>query len=194
MHPLIRRFPSEAFYDGEIMDGENVCKRSLDKHMKALSAVIRRSVFFDLQLSRENAQNSSKLNMDEIRFTMNLVRFIFKVSREGRSYAQSLAGKIAIVTPYKAQVQNLKNALGPYLRNMGCQLSDIEINTVDAFQGREKDIIIFNCVRSNTMSSVQGSLGFLTDVRRLNVAVTRPRHFLFVVGNANTLLKSDTWA
>ena len=49
MHPLIRHFPSKAFYDGYIMDGENVCKRKLDKHMEALSAVIRRSVFFDLQ-------------------------------------------------------------------------------------------------------------------------------------------------
>ena len=76
---------------------------------------------------------------------------------------------------------------------MNCKLADIEINTVDAFQGREKDIIIFNCVRSNTMNTEQASLGFLTDKRRLNVAITRPRHFLFVVGNEKTLVKDKVW-
>ena len=74
-----------------------------------------------------------KSDLKEVKFTLNLVRFIHKVASEGRSFANSLSGKIAIVTPYKAQVHNLKNAFGPYLRNMGCQLSDIEINTVDAF-------------------------------------------------------------
>jgi len=72
-------------------------------------------------------------------------------------------------------------------------MTDIEINTVDAFQGREKDIIIFNCVRSNMLNTLQGSLGFLIDERRLNVAITRPRHFLFMVGNSQTLHKSPLW-
>ncbi len=58
------------------------------------------------------------------------------------------------------------------------------MNTVDAFQGKEKDIIIFNCVRSNTSASLQASLGFLNDERRLNVAITRPKHFLIILGNS----------
>lgn len=69
----------------------------------------------------------------------------------------------------------------------------IECNTVDAFQGREKDIIIFNCVRSNDIESSTGALGFLTDLRRLNVAITRPKHFLLVVGNAKTLCRNEVW-
>ena len=65
---------------------------------------------------------------------------------------------------------------------------------MDAFQGREKDIIIFNCVRSNSnSSSVQAALGFLIDDRRLNVAITRPRHFLVILGDSRTLVKSNTW-
>lgn len=68
---------------------------------------------------------------------------------------------------------------------------DVEVNTVDAFQGREKEIIVFNCVRSNPIKSIVGSLGFLTDLRRLNVAITRPKHFLFIVGNSKTLTKCE---
>lgn len=68
------------------------------------------------------------------------------------------------------------------------------MNTVDAFQGREKEIIIFNCVRSNFSSSLQGSIGFLADERRLNVAITRPRHLLMIVGNSETLKKSTVWS
>jgi len=194
MHPAIRQWPSGAFYDGRITDGSNITTRQLDSQMQELSNVIQRNVFFDLASSQEASQSVSRYNPDEIKFTLNLVRFIHKTVSQGRPYNKSLSGKIAIITPYKAHVQNLKNAFGPWLRSMNCQLADIEINTVDAFQGREKDIVIFNCVRSNKITSIQGSLGFLTDVRRLNVAITRPRHFLFVIGNAQTLLKSETWA
>ena len=69
----------------------------------------------------------------------------------------------------------------------------IDVNTVDAFQGSEKDIIIFNCVRSNFESYMEKSLGFLLDERRLNVAITRPKYFLIVVGNQKTLKKSGVW-
>lgn len=74
----------------------------------------------------------------------------------------------------------------------------LEINTVDAFQGREKDVIIFNCVRSSPQPTegtraLTAALGFLVDERRLNVAITRPRHLLAVVGDSRTLSLSDTW-
>lgn len=55
-------------------------------------------------------------------------------------------------------------------------------------------MIIFNCVRSNLQNSLQASLGFLTDERRLNVAITRPKHFLVILGNAATLSKYPVWA
>ena len=77
------------------------------------------------------------------------------------------------------------------MQRNNCKLFEIEINTVDAYQGREKEIMIFTCVRSNKIeclpNEVYKSLGFLTDERRLNVAITRPKNFLFIIGNKNTL-------
>lgn len=78
--------------------------------------------------------------------------------------------------------------------DQGCSINEtLEVNTVDAFQGSEKDIIIFNCVRSNFETIIEKSLGFLLDERRLNVAITRPKFFLMVVGNSKTLKKSGVW-
>jgi len=68
-------------------------------------------------------------------------------------------------------------------------LEAIDFNTVDGFQGQEKDIIIFSCVRA----SANGSVGFLSDVRRMNVALTRARQSLFILGNANTLRRKRIW-
>ena len=105
-------------------------------------------------------------------------------------------GKIGIVTPYKAQVKELREKFKPIMLQHGCKVTDIEINTVDSYQGREKEIMIFNCVRSNDIQAEEPykSLGFLVDERRLNVAITRPKNFLFVIGNSTTLMKSPTWS
>jgi len=68
-------------------------------------------------------------------------------------------------------------------------MPDVEINTVDGFQGREKDIIIMSCVRSND----NGIIGFLSDRRRMNVAITRAKYGLYIIGNINTLRHNSTW-
>ena len=69
---------------------------------------------------------------------------------------------------------------------MRANLRNIEVNTVDSFQGREKDIIILSTVRSH-------GIGFLKDVRRLNVAVTRAKEHLWVVGNSSNLSQQKEW-
>ena len=65
-------------------------------------------------------------------------------------------------------------------------MNDIEVNTVDAYQGREKDIIIISTVRTQ-------NLGFLRDYRRMNVAITRAKHFLWVIGNQKCLKQDPNW-
>ena len=84
--------------------------------------------------------------------------------------------QIGVITPYSAQVANLKERRGE-------RFAGLEIHTVDGFQGREKEAIIISCVRCNA----GGSVGFLNDQRRMNVAVTRARRHCCLVGDSETL-------
>ena len=87
------------------------------------------------------------------------------------------AGEVAVITPYVAQVRRLRDAL------RGEVDAGLEIDTVDGFQGREKEAVVVDLVRSND----DGEIGFLADTRRMNVALTRARRFLLVVGDSATL-------
>ena len=106
-------------------------------------------LFFDISDSQETVDDKSKCNHDEAELTKQLVEFIsFNSSKTGA--IKNIAGQIGVISPYKSQVRHVKNRLGPLCRSQDCTLAEtVEVNTVDAFQGREKDIIIFNCVRSN---------------------------------------------
>lgn len=141
--------------------------------------------FLDLSYSQESKDDTSKTNRDEAKCTLVLLQHFYESFCSGS--LGNFKGKVGVISPYKAQVHILKDTIYPWLRKIGCSQvsSDVEINTVDAYQGREKDIIVINCVRSNDA----GSLGFLADERRVNVAITRAKHFLFVIGNSKTLEK-----
>ena len=87
------------------------------------------------------------------------------------------ARDIAVISPYDAQVQKLRQLLH--------DVNDLEIDTVDGFQGREKEAVVVSLVRSNP----QGELGFVADIRRINVALTRARKKLIVVGDSATIAR-----
>lgn len=194
MHPSIRKFPSMEFYDDKIQDHDSVIRRKIPQNIKTLCEVFQsRLLFFDIYDSNENSDEKSRMNLSEAEFTKQLLDFMaFNASSSGN--LGSLAGSIGVISPYKQQVLHLKVKLETLCKAHNVNLKEtIEVNTVDAFQGREKDIIIFNCVRANSSINIQSSLGFLTDQRRLNVAITRPKHMLIIVGNAKTLSKSPFW-
>lgn len=94
---------------------------------------------------------------------------------------------IGLITGYAAQSELLKRRAR---ETFGAQAKELEIHTVDGFQGREKSTIIMSMVRSNKV----GALGFLTKEQRLNVALTRAQNRLLVVGNASTLAYVNPWA
>jgi len=92
--------------------------------------------------------------------------------------------RVAVITPYSQQLSALRNM---FKNTEGT--SKVELNTVDAFQGREADIVIFSCVRAGGSSGI----GFLSDVRRMNVALTRAKHFLFVIGRCDSITSNPYW-
>ena len=97
-------------------------------------------------------------------------------------------GKIGIITPYKEQKRCISKELvyrfGPSI------LQAIEVSTVDGYQGQEKEVIIFSCVRTGEKSR---GIGFLNDSRRLNVAITRAKCSLFLLGKSSVLLQNPLW-
>lgn len=97
--------------------------------------------------------------------------------------------QIGIITPYKGQRCHIISYLLKNGNLLASQYREIEVASVDGFQGREKDFIIISCVRSNQT----GGIGFLTNPRRLNVTITRARFGLIVIGNARVLSKDQLW-
>jgi senataxin len=185
MHPKISHFPRHIFYDGTLLDGPNVRK---DGYGNPLLGVVRTAApsfqpFTILDLdSAEQRDGTSLANPDEARLAVHLYLQLTELSR-----GLSNKTRVAVITPYAQQSRLLQrffeNALGPEYKSL------VEVNTVDAFQGREANIVIFSAVRG---SGSQG-IGFLADVRRMNVALTRAKHMLFVIARCQSIVVNPYW-
>ncbi|KAF0714251.1 Aste57867_3966 [Aphanomyces stellatus] len=177
MHPFLREFPSKCFYGGILNDGPVIGTRLLALGDKVYQhPCFQPFLLFDVQGRESSGSGGSKFNMDEAEFGMSIVKALY----EKISLVRSKQWSVGFITPYKEQVLTLRRLT----KERG--FLDVEVNTVDGFQGREKDIIIFSCVRTQ-------SIGFLRDIRRLNVGMTRARYCCFVLGDVHTLKKDPTW-
>lgn len=179
MHPLISAFPNAWFYDGKLVDGPRV-RVAKPFHQHDLFVPF---LFIDVagQESRQQGQTSA-FNRDEAQLASDLTRALLA------AFEADVGGGVAVITPYRRQMEALRSMLLPHLSPVLQQL--VDVNTIDGFQGCEKDVVIFSCVRSHSGQSI----GFLDDVRRLNVALTRARHSLVVLGNAELLAKHTAFA
>ncbi|KAK4019881.1 regulator of nonsense transcripts 1 [Daphnia magna] len=182
MHPRLSEFPSNFFYEGSLQNG--VCAE--DRILRGVDfpwPMPDRPMFFYVTLGQEEIAGSgtSYLNRTE---ASNVEKIATRFLRSGVKPEQ-----IGIITPYEGQ----RAYLVQYMQHQGSLhaklYQDIEIASVDAFQGREKDIIIMSCVRSNENQGI----GFLNDPRRLNVAMTRARYGIIIVGNPKVLAKQPVW-
>ena len=181
MHPDISAFPSATFYDGRLLDGNDMAGlRQREWHSSSILAPYR---FFDVQGQHEAApKGHSLVNRAEINVAVSLYK---RLMEDFRQY--NFNNKIGIITPYKSQLRLLKET---FSNIYGSSITDVvEFNTTDAFQGRESEIIIFSCVRA----SPAGNIGFLQDIRRMNVGLTRAKCSLWVLGNSQSLARGQFW-
>lgn len=181
MHPEISMFPSKEFYEGQLQDGQDMLQlRHQPWHQSALLGPYR---FFDVEGVQEKGRKGQSLvNTRELQVAMEMY------DRFSKEYKQcDLTGKIGIITPYKAQLFELRNR---FTSRYGENITDIiEFNTTDAFQGRECEIIIFSCVRASST----GGIGFMTDIRRMNVGLTRAKSSLWILGDSRALVQGEFW-
>ncbi|CAG9311914.1 unnamed protein product [Blepharisma stoltei] len=167
-------FPSLYFYEGRLQVAEELDNREKPYWMPAQEVI-----FFDLKTSFESRtyDDTSIQNINEAEFIMGIYNHFSCIHR--------MKLNIGIITPYKKQAKLIRELL--YKRYESDWKSDIEVNTVDGFQGREKDLIIFSAVRSGN------TVGFLSDYRRMNVAITRAKFGLWIVGKAECLQRNELW-
>ena len=127
-------------------------------------------------------ESFGRINKAEAELTLlTLAEYFTKIGKQ-RVLSESI--DVGIISPYRAQVQYLKKLIKKYeffkpYRRL------ISVNTVDGFQGQERDVILIYLVRSND----EGQIGFLKDLRRMNVAMTRARMKLIILGNKDTMTK-----
>ena len=176
MHPAISDFPNRTFYEGRLVDGITAADRPnpaglLWNDWEVPMAFL--PVNGDELLSPDGA---SKENPAEAGWVATILENLLQAGDLEEA-------DIGIITPYAGQVRAIRDALPE--RN-----DSVEVHTVDGYQGREKEVIIFSCVRSNS----DGTVGFLSDERRLNVALTRAKRGLIVIGDPDTLRNDETWA
>ena len=184
MNPEISQFPSKAFYESKLINGKIVILRENPVPIQCLLDKAPRYAFVDLISSQEESIcKKSYSNSSEAKFIINTIKEIEKLWILDGINIYDTKDSIGIITPYRGQVDTIKKLL----RNERISIK-VEVNTVDSFQGREKDIIIISTVRAGSKS-----VGFLSDYRRMNVAITRAKHFLWVIGSTSTLMMDHYW-
>ncbi|KAK1296700.1 hypothetical protein QJS10_CPB15g00113 [Acorus calamus] len=180
MHPSISRFPNAMFYDNKISDGPNVIHKSYERRYLD-GCMYGTYSFINVKHGREvfDQWGRSRKNMAEVAVVLNIIKILSEASATTRRLLS-----VGVISPYKAQVVALQDKLGKTYKNQ--RYFTVKVKSVDGFQGSEEDVIIISTVRSNN----HGSVGFLQNPRRTNVALTRARHCLWILGNEPTLSRS----
>ena len=153
-HPLISEFPRHYFYDGKLQDGDNVKSQQYDRPYHHLGPAFAPLVFWNLLSSRETTRSVSRLNVGEAQLAVNLF-----LTLKNSCPPDTVSGKLGMITPYSQQMEELRKRFREELGERYDQ--EVEINTVDGFQGREKDIIICTWV-SDAYSKHADSIWFVS--------------------------------
>ena len=196
MQTNIRKFISNLFYEDKLKDSpDEAYIEKINKNMiYKIIDINKNFTFFDIAFSEECIDNTMKsyYNWTEIDFVFLLMK---KINNSLRKINKENEYKYAVITPYQAQVKKFKEEK---YKNGDLSNVDMAINTVDSFQGQERDIVLFSTVRANNKNNNgnninNDAIGFLSDFRRMNVALSRAKIGCFVVGNSQKFKSDPYW-
>ncbi len=179
MHQDIMQFSSDQFYKGTLVAHDSVSKHLLRDLASMVDDLVTNRPLGFIDTAGSDCEEElepdgqSRRNPGEGKVVLKVLQQLCERRVEPRD--------IAVIAPYAAQVRWLREH---------CKEKDIEIDTVDGFQGREKEVVVITLVRSNST----GELGFLNDTRRMNVALTRAKRKLYVIGDSATLASHPFYA
>lgn len=188
MHEDIMRFSSDWFYGGAMKAATEVRYRGILDLDTPIEWIDSSQLVSDTDKKEENlsfreaiaGESHGRINIDEALLTIQTLHDYLERIGTDRIIDESI--DIALISPYRAQVRYLRGliARSPFFKPLRHLIS---VNTVDGYQGRESDVVVISLVRSNA----EGQIGFLRDLRRMNVAMTRARMKLIIIGDSGTL-------
>jgi ATP-dependent RNA/DNA helicase IGHMBP2 len=182
MNEKIMNYSSGVFYEGRLKAHDSVASHLLFSEDSPLAFVDTAGCGFE-----EKMEGTSTYNPEEAVFLLkHLSQLIARLSTQ---HTMEDFPSVAVISPYKQQIHVLKDLLlnHPVLQEYAAKIS---VNTIDSFQGQERDIVYIGMTRSNN----EGLIGFLSDIRRMNVAMTRARKKLVVIGDSATLSRLPFYA
>jgi predicted DNA helicase len=182
MHEHIMGYSSKVFYDSKLKAHESVAAHLVHAHVIPLEFVDTAGCGFD-----EKVEGTSISNPEEAALLLkHLTQLVTSLSEH---YRPENFPTVAVISPYREQVYVLKELL-EHAPDLKPYAAKITVNTIDSFQGQERDIVYISMARSNA----EGVIGFLSDIRRMNVAMTRARKKLVVIGDSATLTRLPFYA
>ncbi|XP_038611142.1 protein ZGRF1 isoform X2 [Tachyglossus aculeatus] len=170
-HPAISAIANDLFYEGSLIDGIS------ERDRRPLLDWLPTLCFYNVHGSEQIGRDNSFHNLAEATFTLKLIQSLIASGIE--------ASAIGVITLYKSQMNQLCNLFSAGHSDYP-NIKAVQVSTVDAFQGAEKEVIVLSCVRTR-------QFGFIDSERRTNVALTRGKRHLLIVGNLACLKKNRLW-
>ncbi|XP_047266599.1 uncharacterized protein LOC107869201 isoform X2 [Capsicum annuum] len=181
MHPSISQFLNSIFYRKQILDAPDVKRKAYEKTYLS-GPCFGPYAFINVPWREEELDNlGHRRNLVEVALVMQIVQSLFKAWNTSEKKLS-----VGVISPYAAQIFAIQDRIGQRYNNH--PYFDVNVRTIDGFQGGEEDIVIISTVRSNRA----GSIGFLSNLHWTSVALTRARHCLWILGNEQTLLNSHS--
>ena len=181
MHDAIMAFSNLTFYENKLVADSSVAQAKL---INDENDIVNRTIeFIDTAgCSFTEVQNPESLSFSNKQEADLLFKHLRSVLESYSQYKEADRISVGIISPYKEQVEWMKEEYGNYELNLD-KVSHLSIKTIDGFQGEERDVIYIGLVRSNDDQEI----GFLNDLRRMNVALTRAKKKLVVIGDSATI-------